>query len=787
MNHPGHPNATSGLGRHPTASLSPSTEPQSTPGAGQTGQAQDPATKTGGLAAHCRWFFCCHCCARASYSPEETELDDKKGPQNEPVTVPHATTPNEPAIGDSGDSIDPFSVLSVEFLGVDNGAAHHTNEYEGPGLVVRRGQPFDLRILLNRPFDLDKDVLSIQLTTGEYPQVNKGTEVLLHPSSSLPAREWGAYVKEVNHRHLILSLSSPPDCIVGRYKIDIGPETEVCGYRSSTTHVYVLFNPWCCDDAVYLEDEEEKKEYVLNETGLIYYGTQHQIGSRGWNFGQFEEGVLRACFDLLDRSGMPVTGRHNPVSVSRVVSAMVNCQDDRGVLEGNWSGDYILGTPPTAWNGSVAILRQYSKTGIPVRYGQCWVFSAVVTTVMRCLGIPCRSVTNFASAHDTDTSLTVDVYFDEDEKPIARLNGDSVWNFHVWNDCWMKRPDLPEGCGGWQAIDATPQETSAGSFQCGPASINAIKDGMVFLPYDTPFVFAEVNSDRIFWLRKTTGETERLNTERHAIGHNISTKAVGLNQRQDVTQLYKHSEGSQDERIAVELACKHGSRADFFTASNPSEVTVHVKTDERAVMGNDVIMSVVLQNLAESSRQVCLTLQVQVMYYTGVCSTMCKREKFKVNLDPKKEHTVDLQLNRSEYLDLLKEQCGLLCYVTGRVVETKQPIACHHSFRLCVPRLHISCTRSTEVGKEVEAVIEFTNPLPRTLQAVELRIEGPGLHSERLAKIGNVGPGEKLQWRETFKPVRPGLRKLIGSLSCTQLTQVHGEAEVEVIESTNGV
>ena len=28
---------------------------------------------------------------------------------------------------------------------------------------------------------------------------------------------------------------------------------------------------------------------------------------------------------------------------------------------------------------------------------------------------------------------------------------------------WMARPDLPEGMGGWQAIDGTPQEESAGN------------------------------------------------------------------------------------------------------------------------------------------------------------------------------------------------------------------------------------------------------------------------------------------------------------------------------------
>ena len=35
-------------------------------------------------------------------------------------------------------------------------------------------------------------------------------------------------------------------------------------------------------------------------------------------------------------------------------------------------------------------------------------------------------------------------------------------NFHVWNDVWMARPDLPLGYGGWQAVDATPQERSQG-------------------------------------------------------------------------------------------------------------------------------------------------------------------------------------------------------------------------------------------------------------------------------------------------------------------------------------
>ena len=88
---------------------------------------------------------------------------------------------------------------------------------------------------------------------------------------------------------------------------------------------------------------------------------------------------------------------------------MVNYNDDDGVMMGKWGAPYDDGTAPWDWNGSVAVLRKYMESGgQPVKYGQCWVFSALVVTVCRALGLPCRSVTNYVSAHDTNRSLTID-------------------------------------------------------------------------------------------------------------------------------------------------------------------------------------------------------------------------------------------------------------------------------------------------------------------------------------------------------------------------------------------
>ena len=74
-------------------------------------------------------------------------------------------------------------------------------------------------------------------------------------------------------------------------------------------------------------------------------------------------------------------------------------------------------------------------------------------------------MSNFVSAHDTNQSLSVDKFFTKTGKKIEKEKReygihDSIWNFHVWNEVYMARPDLPRGYGGWQAIDATPQEIS---------------------------------------------------------------------------------------------------------------------------------------------------------------------------------------------------------------------------------------------------------------------------------------------------------------------------------------
>ena len=59
-------------------------------------------------------------------------------------------------------------------------------------------------------------------------------------------------------------------------------------------------------------------------------------------------------------------------------------------------------------------------------------------SVCRSIGIPARTVSNLVSAHDSNATLTIDTYYNDnneeiDNDPHNPTGGkDSIWNFHVW-------------------------------------------------------------------------------------------------------------------------------------------------------------------------------------------------------------------------------------------------------------------------------------------------------------------------------------------------------------------
>ncbi|XP_054712738.1 hemocyte protein-glutamine gamma-glutamyltransferase-like isoform X2 [Uloborus diversus] len=698
----------------------------------------------------------------------------------------------------------PIEVSTVEFYCKDNAKAHHTEAYdlvEGkePVPVFRRGEPFYLGIRFNRPFNINTDQVRIDLTFGPKNQLNKGTLILLPVTSqksfTRDPSKWDICQARLERAILTVQIQIPYAAGVGLWRMKIQskvPGSNKINVFECKDNIYILFNPWCRDDPVFMADSKDRQEYVLSDVGKIFVGTHSQPVGRPWVFGQFAEAVLPASVFLLEKSGLDYSARGNPVKIVRAISAMVNSNDDSGVVIGNWSGNYEDGTAPWSWTGSAAILEQFlTSGGKSVRYGQCWVFSGVCTTVCRALGIPCRSTTNFVSAHDTDDSLTVDIYLDADGNKQEDLIMDSIWNFHVWNDCWMARSDLPSGYGGWQAIDATPQETSEGAFRAGPASLVAIRRGEISHLYDAPFVFAEVNADVVHW---QADESElgfkKLKTNTYHVGRLIVTKRVGFDDdfgtrdMEDISLDYKSKEGSSEERMAVLNAARRTGLTHIYDMPPPGkeDVRFHLRDIDRVMIGQPFRVIVDVENKSDEVRTVTSVLSASTVHYTGIIARKVKRSRGVFSLKPRQKEELGIEVSVDDYLDKLVDYAMLKIYAISTVKETQQTWAEEDDFQVEKPPLKIEIEGTLKVNRRVNIRVTFTNPLKRKLEDCAVTIEGPGLSEPDKTLLDDVGPGEVMKHIQTLVPRKAGPRKITALFTSRQLIEVLGSKQVVVYD-----
>jgi len=679
-----------------------------------------------------------------------------------------------------------------------NKSAHNSIYYDQLNLICRRGQSFEMGLLFNRAYDPKTDVILLQFTfdkAGRRPQLSRGTLIRVPFVEKLDETKWCARIKSADGYYMEVEVMPPADAYVGKYSMFVETVATVGQKKATfrTKHdlpMYLLFNPWSKFDQVFLENEKEREEFVMNERGRIWTGKPTR--SRAWNFGQFEEECLDGALYLLEMSELADTARGNAVLVSRALTAMANSSDDDGVLAGRWSKEWPENcVKPWEWVGSVKIMEEYMRTKRPVRYGQCWVFSGLLTTLCRTLGIPCRSVTNFSSAHDSDGSMTIDFHFDEKEDPMDFLD-DSIWNFHVWNECWMTRPDLPEGYGGWQAIDSTPQEASEGVMRCGPASVRAIKEGHVFLPYDTPFIYGEVNGDVCNWKVNTYDLSyEVSNINSNTVGRYLSTKKVGSAFiRDDVTDLYKYPEFSADETRVRDQVMKMSHRYARVKQTTVRElraaedVAFQLVLPEEMPFGKDGIAKLQMTNRTDSNRNVSVSLTAKIAFYTGVPTQNLHSNKGKVLVGPNQTTVYTLDLKALDYLPKMIDDGKLKIYAHCTVAETKQNWANSDFVEMDKPDLLVTLmTPGAQVGRPLVVDVSFVNPLTTTLTDCKLMIEGPGVERTKIIQLRDVKPNDVVSEVVALRPRRGGIREVMATFSSKQLVGVNGSVEIEIEEA----
>ena len=338
--------------------------------------------------------------------------------------------------------ITPFS---VNFHIPENSSKNNTSEYEicetDKNLVARRGNKIHISIKFNRGYKIEFDdmFLVFSYVTGNIipefsPTRVNGTLVRLKVKEELEretqaekegevsdseeeanGENWFAELENFDEEmnEILVSVQIPFECVIGKWKLSIectsectventaaaDSETEKNHLTSKfdcPTPLYIIFNPYSFKDQTFLPDPLHRKEYLESEVGLIYRGSPENRSSKTWNYQQFDMGILEASINCLleneqikNRPFSNISKLAKPEFVTRILSNAVH----KSILVGNWSGEYKKGKSPLSWNGSGGIIKNSVESGAPTKFGQCWVFSGVVTTVCRSLGVPCRSVT----------------------------------------------------------------------------------------------------------------------------------------------------------------------------------------------------------------------------------------------------------------------------------------------------------------------------------------------------------------------------------------------------------
>nr|XP_006111129.1 protein-glutamine gamma-glutamyltransferase 6 isoform X2 [Pelodiscus sinensis]XP_014427318.1 protein-glutamine gamma-glutamyltransferase 6 isoform X2 [Pelodiscus sinensis] len=674
-----------------------------------------------------------------------------------------------------------------------NTSSHCTDRYAHKEPVMRRGQTFVMALWFNRPRQRGEKIAFVT-ETGPSPSEAHHTKAAFN-LSEVKASGWSAVQEPSEPDYMNIAICSPANAVIGRYKLTL---KIISGNKVSSRflgHFILLFNPWCPGDDVYVANEDARQEYVLDENGLIFIGNANHIEARGWYYGQFQADIINICLTLLDMSlyynqnpGTDVSRRGDPKYVGRVISSMINGNDnDNGVLEGSWNDHFAEHENPSRWNGSVVILRKWCQENYkPVQYGQCWVFAGVMCTVLRCLGIPTRLITNFNSAHDADGNLSIDKYYDSAGRSL-NISRDSSWDYHVWNEVWFIRRDLGTSYSGWQVLDSTPQEQSKGIFQCGPASVRAIKEGDVDLDYDTLFVFTEVNADCNQWIIYKDGTRKKAYCDTERIGKAISTKAVGSNSRVDVTNNYKYPEGSPEERDVYKkaIAKARGATLTERLSEVPNEtirkpeISGVFKLVETPVFGKDIHLNLILTNPSTENKPVKVNISASTILYTRRAVAEILQEAVSVDLGSKEEKRIPLKISYAQYEKSLTDDRKILATALCEVMHSQEvKILVEKTITLETPNIFIKIPAQVVVNKPVTAEISYANPLPEPVKDCVVFVKL--MNQEVKIDVADMAPRERSQIYFDFTPHRSGEIQLQVDFSCDKFSFVKGFETINV-------
>ncbi|XP_006883028.1 PREDICTED: erythrocyte membrane protein band 4.2 [Elephantulus edwardii] len=690
-----------------------------------------------------------------------------------------------------------LAIKSCDLQAARNNEEHHTKAISSKKLILRRGQSFTITLHFRAPVHsfistLKKVALIAQ--TGEQPSQSNKTQVIFPVSSKRDQKSWYAAVEERDATSWTLSVITPADAIIGHYSLLL----QVSGRTQHTLgHFTLLFNPWCKEDAVFLENEAQRKEYLLNQNGLIYLGTADCIETKPWDFGQFERDTLNLSLSLLGMD-KEVKKWSNPAYVAQILGALLHALKEKNVLPSSRTHVPPEESLPNKCRGSVSILHQWlTGQGRPVYDDQAWVLAAVTCTVLRCLGIPARVITTFSSAQGTNGELLIDEYYNEEGLQIGESQKGRIWIFQTSTECWMARPVLPKRYGGWQIL--FPSHSKGGEVLegCDLVPVRAVKEGTLSLKsaislrlnHAISQLFASVNAKCVVWKCCEDGTLELTDSSTKYVGNNISTKGVGSDRCEDITQNYKYPEGSLQEKEVLDRVKKERKKYRRDNSISPPSLEtidplyLFLEAPSSLPLRGDAQFSVTLINPSNQEKTVKLTIGVQAMYYNGVPAAELWKEKLPLTLSANLVKRITNSLFFSNFEQNPPENSFLRLTAMATHLESNLSCFAQEDIAICRPLLAIEMPETVKQYQPLKISVSIHNSLDMPMKNCLITIFGKGLiHQEKTYRLSSVRPGNALKTQFQFTPTHVGLQRLTVEMDCNMFQNLTNYKNVRVVD-----
>ncbi|RWS30347.1 hemocyte protein-glutamine gamma-glutamyltransferase-like isoform X2 [Leptotrombidium deliense] len=318
----------------------------------------------------------------------------------------------------------------------------------------------------------------------------------------------------------------------------------------------------------------------------------------------------------------------------------------------------------------------------------------------------------------------------------------------------------------------------------------AIKNGEVKTMYDAPFVYSEVNADVMdYSWDNRSGNYKALKTKYASVGRLIITKKIGnsvSSEAEDITLSYKHKEGTNEERQSYYRALSDlGLRTEFYAAHFPRAPPLEdalflvSATEAESPIGSafDVILRLI--NRGRTKRTVELNVNVTSTYYTGNLSVPIKEHRATVVVEPQQNLTFRFTVYPEEYVGKLVDFSILKILTFAKVIETQQVLDNIHDIKLVNPSLRVVAEKVIIHNTPFSFLIEFVNPLRKTLKRCKFNIESRNYGPKEIA-VRDIGPHEHFTHVEKAVIRKPGTENFLVTFGCDDLTNIQGKLTVVV-------